>query len=144
MILFVHPTPSSMPVIQVATHHVMRHQSPTFTTGQGRLPRCQRDCCNVERVCLTPFPRQQLLQGLETKYNWFSGVRIIIFYWEAQKQLHKLWWWNVTQDNQGAKKSGIKPGRDEGMYFITSWILSESTGWSKQDPDLLTGQGSQC
>lgn len=66
------------PVIQVAAHHVMRHQSPAFAAGQRRLPRSQRDRGHVEMVCLTPFPRQQLLQSLKTTYYWFSGVGIIM------------------------------------------------------------------
>lgn len=75
---FVPATLSLIPVIQVATHHVMRHQCPTFTAGQRRLPRCQRDLGHVETVCLTLFPRQQLVQSFKTTYDWFSGVRIIM------------------------------------------------------------------
>lgn len=70
--------PSSIPVIQVAAHHVMRHQSPTFTVDQRRVPRGQGDGCHVERVCLAPFPRQQLLQSLKANYDWLSGVRVIM------------------------------------------------------------------
>lgn len=121
----------------------MRHQSPMFTTCQRRLTRHQRDCCHIERVYLAPW--QQLLQSLKTKYDWFSGVGIIILAWEAQEHWHKLWQWddlmflqksNKTINSGIESKFGIKPGRGEGMYFITSWILSESTGWSKWDPNL--------
>lgn len=82
---FVFATPSLIPVIQVATHHVMRHQSPAFTAGQRRLPRRQRDRGHVEMVCLAPFPWQQLLQSSQTKYDWFGGVRIIMLDWAAQE-----------------------------------------------------------
>lgn len=35
---------------------------------------------------------------------------------------------SLTRNSHQVQKSGIEPGRGEGVYLITSWILSEFTG----------------
>lgn len=135
----------------------MRHQGPTQTVGQRRLPRCQRDRRHIKGVCLTSFPRQELLQSLKTTADWFSGVGIVVFGWKAQEmKYHMRWWWcglisrdqlrllqAVSQGNYRWLKSDTEPGRGEGIYLMTSWIPPESIGWSKQDSSLMIGQGGK-
>lgn len=124
-----------IPVIKVATHHVMRHQGPSQTTVQRRLPRCQGDTCHTEGVCLTSCPRQQILHWFKTTGDWFSGVSIIMF---LLKTTGNSMYKNLqdTSFNSDLFRLVTLPGSGDAVYVTTSQI-TESVGWSKQDSNLI-------
>lgn len=72
----------SILVIEVAAHHVMRHQRPMCAAFQRGLPRRQRDRRHVKGVRFASPPRQQLLHGAKARADRFCGVGIVMFHWK--------------------------------------------------------------